>query len=253
MKLIIALFVVESWIINMKEIAKILFGSQNMGLDGPTSDRDYKVIYTPSFEDLYFRREADQHSLKGYDKDHYAPIDIRKFHKLALEGNVNIVEMLFSIDIQSSLPEFNDYLNKVKELYNRGYIAYVWDKFYSSLQGLVMNSLDRYGPTRKVIARAHAYIRLSQTIAIDSFCVNETSWRDNPWNKTAREMRFDETVWAPSAEQIKETLNYLKILLGEAAQSNQNPISLKLFEEEKIKLQNCIYNIVKINMEEPYV
>ena len=37
----------------MVELAKVLYGSQNYGLDGEDSDRDYKLVLCPGFDELY--------------------------------------------------------------------------------------------------------------------------------------------------------------------------------------------------------
>ena len=73
---------------NRRVLGEILYGSQNYGLNGPNSDKDYYEIVMPSFYDLYYQIEAS-------DKKSW---DIRKFTKLILDGNFNAIELLFSVD-----------------------------------------------------------------------------------------------------------------------------------------------------------
>ena len=44
----------------MREVARVLYGSQNYGLDTPESDRDYKVLMCPEFDDLYHGRKLEK-------------------------------------------------------------------------------------------------------------------------------------------------------------------------------------------------
>ena len=81
----------------MKNVAfKALTGSYNQGLNIEGSDRDYKVICIPSFEDLYMGKfiNGQIHS-EEVDIEY---IDIRSFVHQIRKGNPNYLEILFSLE-----------------------------------------------------------------------------------------------------------------------------------------------------------
>ena len=168
----------------MKHIATILYGSQNYGLDTPDSDKDYKVLLCPQFDDLYNYHKVCKDDLPSeLDSDHYSVMSIIQFHDLLMAGNPNCIEMLFSIDRKLYDVDFlrSNYWGFASNMYTTGYIAIVWDKFYSALKGLAMNSIDRYGINVKTVSRLCFLNYFVQQIVKDDFVVNERTWR-NPDN-----------------------------------------------------------------------
>ena len=85
-----------------------------------------------------------------------------------------------------------------------------WDKFFASVEGLVKNSLDRNCENRKSMSRAYYFQMFVMTLMADNFKMDRHSWRGNGWNKDLHRMRFDETCWIPTREQIETTFAYLK-------------------------------------------
>lgn len=168
----------------MKHIATILYGSQNYGLDMPDSDKDYKVLLCPEFEDLYNYHKVCKDDLpSGLDPEHYSVMSLMQFHDLLMAGNPNCLEMLFSTDRKLYDVEFlrSNYWGFASSLYDTGYIAIVWDKFYSALKGIALNSIDRNGINVKTVSRLCFYNYFAQQIVRDDFVVNERTWR-NPDN-----------------------------------------------------------------------
>ena len=130
----------------MFEVARVLYGSQNYGLDNFDSDKDYKVLMCPSFYDLYKSTILEQgHLPEKYDKAHYSVMDARTFNRLLLKGNPNVLEMLFSVEWSQVQVEFDLFLNNARELLEKGYLALQWDNFYNATKGLIFNSVKRYG------------------------------------------------------------------------------------------------------------
>lgn len=101
--------------IERKRIFKALVGSTNYNLnveEGVTtftrdggevvinpSDKDYKVFFLPTFEDLY---KGDMHSVqKITELADYDIHDIRKLPTLFYKANINFLEVLFSTEITS--------------------------------------------------------------------------------------------------------------------------------------------------------
>ena len=79
----------------MFEVGRILFGSQNYHLDGPDSDKDYKVLLCPDSEDFYFYKKVEKNNLsKELPSENYSPMDVRTFDKNLRAGNPNCLEML---------------------------------------------------------------------------------------------------------------------------------------------------------------
>lgn len=182
----------------MKEVVRILYGSQNYGLNTPESDKDYKVLLCPEFEDLYRYHKVCKDDLpNGLDPEHYSVMSIIQFHDLLMAGNPNCLEMLFSVESILTATDYpihtylHNYRERAKTLYATGYIAIVWDKFYSALKGIAMNSIDRNGINVKTVSRLCFYNCFAQQIVRGGFVVNDLTWRntDNPNYATAAFIR----------------------------------------------------------------
>lgn len=74
-----------------------LVGSYNYNLNTETSDKDYKTLVLPNFEDLYSGKKFN----KTYVSDtmDYDVHDIRELSNLLWKSNVNFLEVLFSKEI----------------------------------------------------------------------------------------------------------------------------------------------------------
>lgn len=182
----------------MKEVVRILYGSQNYGLNTPESDKDYKVLLCPEFEDLYRYHKVCKDDLpNGLDPEHYSVMSIIQFHDLLMAGNPNCIEMLFSLDNKLTADDYpindylTDYFGRAKRVYAKGYIAMVWDKFYSALKGIALHSIDRNGINVKTVSRLCFFNYFAQQIVRDDFVVNDLTWRnpDNPNYATAAFIR----------------------------------------------------------------
>lgn len=176
----------------MKELAHVLYGSQNYCLDGPESDKDYKVLLCPSFDDFYHERKLCADDLPAaYDPDHYSPMSIVKFHELLLKGNPNCLEMVFSTEWSISEVGIGSYIREAKALFSIGYIAIVWHDFYSAARGLALNSLNRGGVNGKTVSRASYILGLCNATIDRGFVVDDSTWRgDTPYKNRARNIRF---------------------------------------------------------------
>lgn len=162
----------------MIEFARMLYGSQNYGLDGPESDRDFKVLLCPAFEDFYAYHKVDRGDLpEGCDPEHDSPMSVMRFHELLAKGNPNCVEMLFSVERDVKVKGFGTYLDSARKVYGAGYVAAVWDGFYSALMGLALNGMERNGVNAKTVARARYFYEMALWIAGNGFAVNEGTWR----------------------------------------------------------------------------
>lgn len=170
---------------NRRVLGEILYGSQNYGLNGPNSDKDYYEIVMPSFYDLYYQKEAS-------DKKSW---DIRKFTKLILDGNFNAIELLFSVDKYFYSQDF-EYLWYTLRAYSSDIVARRSLKFYYSVRGCFMNSLDRAVTAEnednylKHIARAQYFVDMLDNLRLSHFYMRDDAWRGN-FTENARNIRFN--------------------------------------------------------------
>lgn len=168
----------------MKLAATILYGSQNYGLDTPESDKDYKVLLCPQFDDLYNYHKVCKDDLPSeLDPEHYSVMSLIQFHDLLMAGNPNCIEMLYSMDKKLYDLELqrSNYMGFASNMFETGYIATVWDKFYSALKGITMHSIGRNGINVKTVSRLYYFYYFAQQIVEDGFSINERTWR-NPDN-----------------------------------------------------------------------
>lgn len=75
-------------------VIKSLVGSHNYGLNTKDSDRDYKLIVTPTFEDLYSGKKYSNQVIT--ETEDYAVHDIRKLTELLFKSNINYMEIFAS-------------------------------------------------------------------------------------------------------------------------------------------------------------
>lgn len=79
------------------ELFRALVGSHNYNLNGPESDKDYKVFVAPTFADLYFNKQfAKMYVGEKEDLDVH---DIRKLESVLWKANVNFLEILFTKEL----------------------------------------------------------------------------------------------------------------------------------------------------------
>lgn len=171
----------------MVELARALYGSQNYGLDGPNSDRDYKVVLCPEFSELYEGRMC-----KKNQGEHLTGIDVRRLHGLLMNGNPNAVELLYSVEAEVQDEDFGRYLDCARMMYQGGYVAAVWRTFYGALYGMAMAGIDHVVVTPKTVARAYYMLELAKWIGKNGFVVNEGVYRgvNIGFHRYAQQIRF---------------------------------------------------------------
>ena len=200
----------------MKEMARMLIGSQNYRLDGPNSDYDYKVIMMPEFEDFYTYHKVDKNDLPDkYDSEHYNVMSILTFDSNLRKGNINALELLFSRYSYVTDSKFYSYLQTARKAYADGYIFTVWDTFVSTVEGMMKNSLDRYGVNRKSASRALYLINLCYDVADHDFVIDEQTWGKDCVFTDARELRFNEYKTLPTKEEIFSIFESMKTAVND--------------------------------------
>lgn len=206
----------------MKEVGKFLYGSNNYGLNGPDSDRDYKVVMMPSFHDLYVKHEVGRGDLPeqyNSDYEHFGVTDVRDFSKRVLQGNVNYVEYLFSCDCTYNYSDFAAYCDAARDLFKDGYLAVVWATFYKSLFGLVHNTLKRYPGQRKGLVRCTYYYLLCAAVSTGDFSMTQKTWRYGGWQEHLQKVRFDEIHQVPTEEELRKWFAQLESVAQKRAEA----------------------------------
>lgn len=242
----------------MFEVARVLYGSQNYGLDNFDSDKDYKVLMCPSFYDLYKSTVLEQgHLPEKYDKAHYSVMDARTFNRLLLKGNPNVLEMLFSVEWSQVQVEFDLFLNNARELLEKGYLALQWDNFYNATKGLSFNSVKRYGTdSPKAVSRLYFFYNVCEHLTKNNFAMTYTTWRNNVYCSTARELRFSKVFNVQQeCEKFTNLFEYNTELFSKRAKKwRENHLEeCKQLNESANKLNQQMYNFVKQNVLERLV
>lgn len=232
----------------MKPVAQILYGSQNYMLDGPDSDFDYKLLMMPDFNDFYNYHKVDKNDLpEGYDPEHYHVMSILTFDKNVRKGNINALEMLFSHDTKCA-KDIEIYLDAAKRAYSEGYLFTVWDSFMATVEGMIKNSLDRYGVNRKSASRALYLINLCYFVAEHDFVMDYTTWGEERVFSDARELRFNEDKELPTKEAIFATFEDMKRFADNCRNYHRLMYSeseLNLIAAWDDDLATCMKNTVK--------
>ena len=223
-----------------KVVGTILYGSQNMGLSGPDSDRDYKLLIFPTFQDLY--KNKSKHELPfELSSDHYSTMDVRQFDKLLRKGNPNIIELLYSVyqkmDFSNSL--WYQYWEEVHQLYENGYVKQVWPQFFSAVKGIVFQTLEREY-TRKNVSRAMFWIFFLLYVKMEQGCISAETWQIA--GKRARPYRYNLDMLVPSYKDVIAIWNKFETSLKEPTW--KNPISDYVFPSDLL-YQAVKYEIIK--------
>ena len=189
----------------MIKLAKVLYGSQNYGLDWEDSDRDYKLVLCPGYEELYEGKMC-----KMNEGEHVVGIDLRRLHGLLVNGNLNAVELLYSVDVEMIDGAWvGDYFDCWRRVCEGGYLAAVWRTFYAALNGMALNAMGRNWVTPKTVARAFYFMEMAKHLAGNGFVLNEGVYRGEglEFHRLARIIRFEppvnEGVLIGIAEDVK--------------------------------------------------
>lgn len=177
----------------MKVVGTTLIGSQNYHLDTAQSDRDYKIIVTPNFDELYLKKDLNGAALpfSHLDPEHYSCMDVRTFANNLAKGNPNAIEMLFSTEIDDEFSDFRHLLEKWREPYINGYVASQWHYFTEAVGGIMYNSFKRYGVTPKTASRALYFYNLVDFISNHNFTINSNILRADEVCELPRQIRLN--------------------------------------------------------------
>jgi len=108
---------------NRTKLFSCLVGSHNYNLNTPKSDYDYKLFFSPTFDDLYNKKQFSKMYIG--EKNDIEVHDIRKVCKLWFKSNVNYLEVLFTNGFEF---ELNENMSFEKDIENTRLIAKIFRK-----------------------------------------------------------------------------------------------------------------------------
>lgn len=127
-------------ILEREVVLKALVGSHNYGLANAESDRDYKVLIAPTFEELYQGKMFAKDIITETEDNSIH--DIRKLPSLFFKSNINYLEVLESSEliIPSGNPEIEKIISLKKEIAKMN-LPY----FFSACRGMHLQKLSAIG------------------------------------------------------------------------------------------------------------
>ena len=223
----------------MFDVGNVLYGSQNLNLDGPDSDKDYKVLLCPDSEDFYFYKKVEKNDVpEGLDKNFYSPMDVRTFDRNLRAGNPNCLEMLWSKEYEDLYCDLVTYMVEARDTFENGYLVMVFPQFFSAVKGVVFNSLSRYGVNRKSASRALFWKHFVERVGLNNFVVRKEFWCCG----LALELLFDETMDLPSLEDLEYGFRFLENWVLKKAEDTYS----KLTENEKTKFNGMAAHLQEL-------
>ena len=191
----------------MFDVGHVLVGSQNYGLDGPASDKDYKVLLCPDSEDFYFYKKVEKNDVPaGLSRENYSPMDVRIFDRNLRAGNPNCLEMLWSKEYEDLYFDLETYMDEARDMFEQGYLVMVFPQFFSAVKGVVFNSFSRYGVNRKSASRTLFWESFVERVVHNNFVVWDSFWSC----EAARRLRFFEALELPTLENFQHNFQVLE-------------------------------------------
>lgn len=223
-------------------IAKV--GSVNYNLNDNLSDEDYKVYVLPSKEDLYAGKRFVE-SITGVVD--FAVHDIRDLEKQLYRSNINIIEVLFSVELTALAPEL-DSLVELREEIARMNLPYLYDTSF----GIMNNKLkildkgtkdtaplvEKYGYCTKSFISAYRGLDFIRRYQQNGFTSFEKAVR---YNEKERAFMLSMKRGAFSRVEAGEMLEDLKSYVEDVkSQFTAQPLN----EETRQRLQELLFELV---------
>lgn len=211
-------------------VGKFLYGSQNYNLSTPESDKDYKWVEVPDWNELFCRE-----TLNRQVDENNSVWDLRDFCKNLMKANPNALELLFSVEqeyFDEKLKELLDFTRK-----NAGALVRIhWKEFTSAVYGVAWNSLKRNGVNPKTVSRlVYFYLFWCSLTAEDEGLtqlngeMTDETWRtDFGWPRLLRDLNPDTPA---TQKEFDEVLSYL----SRTWQTSNWYVVLQEGDEEKCK------------------
>lgn len=237
-------------------VGLFLQGSQNYGLELPTSDVDTKLIVVPNFKDICLNRKPVSATHVRANDEHTDWKDIRLYVETFRKQNLNFVEILFTdyfiinplyqeqwmrlVEAREKIARMNEY-RAVKTM--KGIAL---EKFHAMEHPYPskMDLIQKYGMDGKQV---HHLIRvddyLERYIAGESYksCLQPTE------SKIPRMMSYkrQEIPLAEARIEAREVLSHVEKIADEFCTSHSDEENVEMRE----LLEDVSYNIMKIAVE----
>jgi hypothetical protein len=212
-----------------KQIARMLYGSQNYNLDTPESDKDYKVIEFPGAEDLFYVK-----TLNRQLSENESVWDVRNFLKYLMKANPNALELLFSVEQEYEDESFKELLDYIRPRIG-SVIRLHWEEFGKATLGIAWESTRRNQVNPKTTARlTYFWLLWSSLVSEDDIhCggtngeMTELTWRHplRTWPREIREMD-------PDDPKTQEELESQVAWIGHDWYPPNSTVELQVYDDE---------------------
>lgn len=179
-----------------KVLGKFLIGSYNYNLNIETSDKDYKIIEIPDFNDLFIFKKLNREL-----NSHNSVMDYRGFISLLFKVNPNAIELLFSKEQNYKNEDFKILIQLLKRDY-KFIIRCNWENFTSAMKGIATQSLKKNNP--KGISRAFYLYLLWDRFYKNCGAMTDEEYYNPNFLYCCRDIRTNEGVY-------EESLKYLDL------------------------------------------
>ena len=212
-----------------RQIAKMLYGSQNYNLNTPESDKDYKVIEFPDAEDLFYVK-----TLNRQLSENESVWDVRNFLKYLMKANPNALELLFSVEQEYEDESFKELLDYIRPRIG-SVIRLHWEEFGKATLGIAWESLRRNQVNPKTTARL-TYFWLLWCSLVSEYDIHgggtngemtELTWRHplRTWPREIREMD-------PDDPKTQEELESQVAWIGHDWYPPNSSVELQVYDDE---------------------
>ena len=177
-----------------KVLGKFLIGSYNYNLNIETSNKDYKIIEIPDFNDLFLSKKLNREL-----DDHNSVMDYRGFISLLFKANPNAIELLFSKEQDYKNEDFKTLIQLLKRDYNF-IIRCNWENFTSAMKGIAIQSLKKNDS--KGISRAFYLYLLWDRFYKNCGTMTDEEYHNPNLLYCCRDIRMDERVYGEALKHL---------------------------------------------------
>ena len=230
-----------------------LQGSQNYGLDMPTSDVDTKLIVVPTFEDIALNKKPVSTTYVRANDEHIDLKDIRLYMQCFVKQNLNFLEILFT-DYFIINPLYEAQWNRLVEA--REKIARMNPyRAVKSMKGIALekfHAMEHPYPTKLDLIEKYGFDgkQVHHLIRVDDYLeryINGESYKDclKPSPELVDHMleyKRHEIDLATARKEAKEVLDHTTMIADSFCSDRIDEEDLVMRE----LLQDVSYNIMKI-------
>lgn len=181
---------------NSRIVGIFLQGSQNYGLDLPTSDVDTKLIVVPSFEEICFNRKPHSTTHIRENNEHIDFKDIRLMLQTFRKQNLNFIEILFTeyYMIDAMYADWNTLIEHKEEIAH--YNPY---QAVKTMKGIALEkyfAMEHEYPSKREILAKYGYDpkQLHHLLRVEDFLIRYIEGEPYTWCLRPRDPEFLKSV-----------------------------------------------------------